>query len=110
MKARVPWKPTNKQKKAMNVEIYRQIFESIGKLSKNMAAVMLWNLHEQEGWGKKKLLRFYNDFLPALKEMQDYYEMYGAEDTEFMCKYKLKEMGIDLDQMDDIFSIKIQIK
>ena len=110
MKSRVPWKPSVKQKKAMSVEINRQIFENVEKLTTNIEALMLWQLHEQLGWGKKRLLKFYNAFLPAIQEMQDYYAMHDSDDAEWLCKYKLREIGIDLDKMNGIVTLGIAYK
>ena len=110
MKVRTLWKPTAKQKKAMNEEIYRQIFENVQKLTLHIEALMLWQLHEQLGFGKKRLMRFYNAFVPAIQEMQDYYELHDAEDAEWLCNKKLKDLGIDLAELNDVLNIRIEYK
>lgn len=110
MRVKIPPKLSVQQKKAMEYELYNQIAEGVRNLSTNFTAIVLWQLHEQEGYGKTKLLRFYKNFVPKIKELQDYYEMHSVADTEWLCKYKLKEMGIDLDNMDDILNIKVAYK
>lgn len=110
MRVKIPPKLSVQQKKAMDHELQNQIAENVQKLTTNIIALMLWQLHEQEGFGKKKLLRFHKAFVPAIKELQDYYEMHTADETEWVCKYKLKEMGIDLDNMEDILNIKVAYK
>lgn len=110
MRVKIPPKLSAKQQNAMDREMYRQIAENVRNLTSNIIALVLWQLHEQEGFGKKKLLRFHKDFLPALKELQDYYEMHTADETEWVCKYKLKQMGIDVDNMEDILKLQIAYK
>jgi hypothetical protein len=110
MKVKIPPKLSVAQKKAMMGEVNRQIAESVSGLSTNFVAVMLWELHEQKGWGKKQLLDFHKKFVPALKELQEYYLMNTAQETDFICKYKLKEIGIDVDKLDDILNIEIAYK
>lgn len=110
MRVKLPAKLSVQQKKAMMDEIQNQIAENVQKLTTNIVALMLWQLHEQEGFGKKKLLKFHQAFVPAIKELQNYYEMHSAEDTEYLCKYKLRQLGIDLDNMEDILNIKIAYK
>ena len=98
------------QRKAINTEINRQIAENVGGLSVYIQAVVLWQLREQLGWGKKRLLRFQKRFAPALKELQEYYEMKTDSDTQFLCEHKLKqEVGIDVRELDEMFKVKYRI-
>lgn len=110
MRVKLPPKLSEQQKKAMRNEICNQIADNMPTLSQNLIALVLWQLHEQEGFGKKRLLRFFDNFVPKIRELQEYYEMYAVEDTEWVCKYKLKELGIDLDKMGDILNIKVAYK
>lgn len=103
------YKPSGAVKKAINDEVYRQIAEGVGNMSKDLTALVLWQLHVQKGWGKKRLLDFHKDFAPALKELQDFYQMHSQEDTEFLVKYKLKEIGVDVDALDVLIPIKPRI-
>lgn len=103
------YKPSGAVKKAIQDETYRQIAEGIENLSKDITAVVLWQLHEQEGYGKKKLLRFHKDFVPALKALQDFYQMHSQEETDFLVRYKLKEIGVDIDALDSVIPIKPKI-
>lgn len=108
MRARVGL--TNREKEAINAAGEKQLKRGLKRLTKNFAAIMLYNLHTTEGWGKKKLINHYKRFAPFVKELLDYYDMHGAEDTEFICNHKLKELGINLDEMDDILDIQIVYK
>lgn len=102
-------KPSGAVKKAIQDETYRQIAEGIDNLSDNITALVLWQLHEQLGFGKKRLIRFHNKFAPALAELQDFYQMHTQEDTDFLLRYKLKEIGVDVEQLDSVIPMKAKI-
>ncbi len=110
MKANVPLF-TSKERKAMQAEIDRQTAQNVKNLSSNLQALVLWSLHEQLGFGQRRLLEFQQGFLPLIKELQDFYEASSAEETEFICKYKLKnECGIDVDELGEMFQIQAVLK
>jgi hypothetical protein len=102
-------KPSGAVKKAINEEVNRQIAEGVGNMSKDITATVLWQLHVQEGWGKTKLLRFAKNFGPALAELQDFYQMHSHDETDFLVKYKLKEIGVDVDKIECLIPIKAKI-
>lgn len=109
MKAILPL--TNRERKALENEINRQTAQNVKNLSLNLQALVLWQLHEQLGLGKKKLLEFQKDFLPAIKELQRFYELENASETDFVCKYKLKnEVGIDVENLDEMFEFQVVMK
>lgn len=109
MKAILPL--TNRERKALEAEINRQTAQNVKNLSLNLQALVLWQLHEQEGWGKKKLLRFQKRFLPMIQELQRFYELENASETDFVCRYKLKnEVGIDVEDLDGMFEFQVVMK
>lgn len=109
MKAILPL--TNRERKALESEINRQTAKNVKNLSLNLQALVLWQLHEQEGWGKKKLLRFQKRFLPMIQELQRFYELENASETDFVCRYKLKnEVGIDVENLDEMFEFQVVMK
>lgn len=85
------------EKKAMDIEIKRQIADYTRCHNRELDAMILWELHEQFKFGPKKLKRFYNDFAPAIEALVNRYEMDESDDT-WLCTHKLKEYGIDLEQ------------
>lgn len=88
----------------------RQTGENVRKLSLNIQALVLWSLHQQLGFGKKRLLEFQKDFLPLIEELQEYYQTENADETQFICLYKLKnEVGINVEELDSMFDIKVKI-
>lgn len=109
MKAILPL--PNKTRKAINNEINRQTGENVRNLSINLQALMLWSLRKQLGWGKKRLLRFQKNFLPLIQELQDYYQLENARETEFVCLHKLKnEVGIDVENLNEMLQLEVKMK
>ena len=110
MKAHLPTKIPNKVRKALMDEINKQTGENVQKLSLNLQALVLWSLHQQLGFGKKRLLRFQKSFMPLIHQLQDYYQADSATETEFICLHKLKnEVGVDVEALDDMFQIQVKI-
>ena len=64
---------TNREMRVLRDEINRQTAHNVRKLAKNFQAMVLWELREQEGWGKVKLLRFQERFIPAIRELEKFY-------------------------------------
>ena len=110
MKANVPLF-TSKERKAMQEEINRQTAQNVKNLSIDLQSMVLWSLHEQLGFGKKRLLKFQKNFLPLIKELQTFYEARTADDTNFICRYKLKnECGIDVEELNGMFEFQVVVK
>ena len=107
MKSRI--QPTVNQKRIIRDEVRKQISESVPKLSADITALVLWALHEQLGFGKKRLKRFQDKFIPAIKKLQEFYELPTEEDAQFLCRYKLKQIGYDINELDTMFPITARI-
>jgi hypothetical protein len=111
MKAHLPSDIPSKVRKAINQELNRQTAQNIKNMSLNLQALVLYALHEKCGFGKKRLMEFQKDFLPLIEELQEYYQTENADETEFVCLYKLKnEVGIDVEKLDSMFKLEIKIK
>ena len=107
MRVRLPVEIPNKLRRALQDEVNRQTADNVRKLSRNLQAITLWVVHEHLGFGKKRLKRFQEAFLPLIEELQDFYMAEDAADTEFYAAYKLKhEVGIDVDELGDMWRIK----
>lgn len=85
------------EQRAMNLEIQRQLAEFDRKHAQEIDALVLWQLHEQLGFGPVRLRRFYDNFSPALDDLVKHYEM-ASEDELWLCTRMLKDYGIDLEQ------------
>ena len=87
------------ERKAMNMEIQRQLAEYTEKHRLEMDAMILWVLHAQFGWGPTRLRRFYDQFEKELDALLERYEM-GEDDRLWLCTYMLKQIGVDIEKWD----------
>lgn len=84
------------EKKAMDLEIQRELAEYDRKHLAEMDAMILWVLHEQFGFGPKRLRRYYNGFHAAVGGLLERYEM-GQDDDVWLCTQMLKRIGVDIE-------------
>lgn len=90
---------TAAEKKAFEIIMRRYEAEWDKKNAKELDAMFLWELHERYGWGHTRLKRFYMGFHKALNKLVERYEMENtSEEKIWLCTYKLKEYGVDLDE------------
>jgi len=75
---------SNAEKKAMEMEIKRQLAEYDRKHTLEIDAMILWTLHEQFGFGEKRLKRFYDSFARGLNELSGRYEL-DDSDQAWLC-------------------------
>lgn len=86
------------ERKAMNMEINRQIAENMKGLNTDLCTMILYFLHEHCGHGKKRLEEDWAAFMPLFEELIKRYE-FGEEETPWACSYKLKELGVDCEEL-----------
>ena len=84
---------------AFNDEVNRQLAEKSKDWYTNIDSLILYVLHEEFGFGKDRLQRFVNRLVETNGELVDYYVM---DDADFICKTKLKRIGIDVDELNNI--------
>ena len=76
----------------------------------NVEAIILWQLHEKHGKGKKWLLNFLDETTPLINGMLDYYDYEKDDEAIWICKHKLKtELGIDLDRANTPFNATLKL-
>lgn len=109
MNAILPRKMTKREMQALEGSIREQIAASVGKLSGNIEAIVLWQLYEQKGYSVDELNEFLEGFQPALQELKDFYDIDGQEDTELACVYNLKSIGFDTDKLGKAFPVEYTI-
>ena len=95
MKARVPLPPV--ARKAMNMEIQRQLAEYDKKHILEIDSMILWLLHQLDGFGPKRLRKFYDALAPATEELVKRYEM-DDSDKVWLCTRMLKNYGININE------------
>lgn len=85
---------TAKERKAMDIEIKKQIAVMEREHATALDALVLYALHKHLGWGKARLRRFYEAFTAEHNKLIEYYEM--PEDNAWLAEAKLKEIGVDV--------------
>ena len=77
------------QKKAMDMEINRQIIEADRRYTDDIDAMVLYTLMVHLGFGPKRLRRFYEAFSVEHDRLIQHYEM--PDDYTWLCKEQLKK-------------------
>ena len=86
---------TAAEKKAMEMEINRQIVEADRRYADDIDAMVLYTLHVHLGFGKKRLREFYDAFSAEHDRLIQYYQM--PDDYTWLCKEMLKRIGVDVE-------------
>lgn len=109
MKANYQGRLTSAERKARDREIRLQIAESVKKFGIAVEATMLWQLHEQEGYGVVRLERFLEKFKPALDELKAFYELGDVDELNYACIQNLKAIGFDTSKLGGSMPIEYSI-
>lgn len=86
---------TAAEKKAMEMEINRQVVEADRRYADDIDAMVLYTLHVRLGFGKKRLREFYDAFSAEHDRLIQYYQM--PDDYTWLCKEMLKRIGVDVE-------------
>jgi len=87
---------TSSERKAMDIEIHKELVDYSRHHEVEVNAVILWQLHEQLGFGPERLKKFYDGCSPAIKALTKRYEM-DDKDQVWLCTHKLKEYGVNIE-------------
>ena len=87
---------TAAEKKAMDMEIQRQLAEYDNKHRLEFDALILWVLHAEFGFGRNRLKRFYDCFESSIDDLIARYDLENQDDI-WLCTHKLKEIGVDIE-------------
>lgn len=90
---------TAAERKAMDIEIKRQLAEYDRKHAIELEALYLWQLHSAFGWGETRLRRMHDTLGPAIEELLAWYQM-ESDDDVWLCTKKLQNEGIDITKWD----------
>lgn len=85
------------EKKAMELEIQRQLAEYDRKHLIEIDAVILWVLHDRFGFGPKRLRQYYDSFRACIDALINRYEMDTGENV-WLCTQMLKRIGVDVEE------------
>ena len=89
---------TAAEKKAINLEINRQLADLTRGHAQELDAIILWYLHEEFGFGKKRLRRCFSGFSDAIEALAKRYEATDNAEKAWICSKKLKKIGVNLDE------------
>lgn len=90
---------TNAEKKAMDIEIQKELAIWTRKHEKEIIAMVLRQVRRTFGSGKKKLKEFFVDFDKDIDDLVQKYEMGDMSgDDAWLCTRELEELGIDIDE------------
>lgn len=89
---------TTAERKAMNIEINRQLVERDKQYAADIDAMVLYTLMAHYGWKKKRLRRFWKAFIEEHKALREFYQMDEPGDNEWLAHRMLKEIGVDINE------------
>ena len=88
---------TANERKAFETELKYELAEWDKKHYNELDALILWVLHNEFGFGEKRLKQFHDAFVQNIGALLKRYEMDGEDDV-WLCTYKLKQAGIDISE------------
>lgn len=86
-----------KEQQVIDEEIANQLVEKFRAMETDISADVLWMLHKDFGFGPVRLRKAFNLMTKSLRDLCDHYEL-PQEDGNWLCTYKLKEIGCDVAQ------------
>ena len=89
---------TSAERKAMNLEINRQIAEKDEQYKEDLDAMVLYVLMVHYGWKRKRLHKFWKAFVKEHESLRQFYMMDDPEDNVWLAHRKLKDIGVDIHQ------------
>lgn len=92
---------TSDERKAMRIEIGKQLAEDTRNHTAELDACVLWFLHTEFGFGKKRLRKAHDKFAESIDALCNRYEMCGTGDDAWLCTRMLSEYGVDVKAWND---------
>lgn len=83
------------EKKAMDIEIKKQIAENDRQHFDDVDACILYTLMQCYGFKKDRLRKFYDAFQVERNKLVERYEM--PDEYPYLCKEQLKRIGVDIE-------------
>ena len=87
---------TAKEKRCLDIEVEKALRKQLEKVGNELDAAVLKILHEEFGFGIKRLRRFHRAYQAALREVIDFYELDDG-DEQWLAVRWLREKGYDLE-------------
>ena len=87
---------TAAERKAMNLEIQRQVAEYNEKNIREVDAIILWFFRKYYGFGEKRLKRIHDWVIQSVRDLDNRYEMTDESDHLWLYTKMLLDDGIDI--------------
>lgn len=91
---------TTDERRAMRIEIQKELAEFTRKHENEIDALFLWWLHDKLGYGPKRLRDAYEDFSNAINDMRIRYLVEEGDEVWF-CTKLLKNYGVDIEKWNE---------
>ena len=88
---------SNNERRAFETELKAELAEWDKKHYNELDALVLWVLHDEFGFGEKRLKKFHDAFAENVSALIHRYVMDAGDDV-WLCTRKLKEAGIDISE------------
>ena len=92
---------TKAEEKRMNELIDQAVREEVLRVDAefrvDVDSMILYVLHVHYGFGKKRLREFWDMFIDEHKALRNYYQMHSPGDGGYLARYKLKQIGVDVE-------------
>lgn len=89
---------SNAEKRAMDMEINRQLLKKDEQFAEDLDALVLYTLLAHYGWKRKRLKKFWDAFIAEHKALREFYQMNDPGDNAWLAHRKLKQIGVDVHQ------------
>lgn len=91
---------SNAEKKALDMEIARQLADYTQKYELEVESMVLLVLRDEFGFGEQRLRRAHKGLSKGIDDLVNRYQM-TDQDAAWLCTYKLKEEGFDISKWDE---------
>ena len=90
--------PNAAQRKALRIECVKEFDRLLKNFNHDVMVQILYLFHFKYGYGEKRLTQLTDDLKEALEGIHARYEL-SDNDTPWLCETKLKEAGINIEEI-----------
>ena len=87
---------TKEEQEAASIEIARQLAEASKSNEVEIDACMLWFLHTELHFGKKRLRWAHTKIRQSIEDLCNRYDLHGPTDGAWLCTRMLLDYGVDV--------------
>lgn len=87
-------------KRVVMREINQELSRATDRFFYDEVTVILWVLHQQFGFGKERLKKFYVNYNKENQKLRDYYSA-SDKDLHYVTDHLLRQIGVNIDAWND---------